>query len=292
MIPRYLILSLAFLLLFCQRTKPARSGLFETGDSRGKVSLDLEEASGLSASKANPGYLWTLNDSGNSAEIFLIDDRGDIVLTCKLKHGDNRDWEDIAVGPGPEVEGSYVYIGEIGDNDAKYDLKYIYRLPEPQLGKKEKISIDEFDTLIIKLPDGARDMESMTIDQTSGDIYLISKREKNVNVYILAASQQVKHDTLIPTKIATLPYYNVVAADFSLDGSELILKTYDEILYWKKPDSLSIQQVLLTRPILLNYKPEPQGEALAWSLDGSGFYTLSESVDGERAKLYFYKRAK
>jgi hypothetical protein len=72
----------------------------------------------------------------------------------------------------------------------------------------------------------------------------------------------------------------------------LLLKTYDEIYYWKRPDSLSIIQTLLTDPIKLNYKREPQGECVAWTLDGDGFYTLSESVDNEKASLYFYKKAK
>jgi hypothetical protein len=135
-------------------------------------------------------------------------------------------------------------------------------------------------------------MESMAIDQHTGDIYLISKREHNVNVYKLPFEAQVKLDTLVPEKVATLPYHNVVAADFSFEGKELLLKTYDRIYYWHKPDSLSIQQTLLTKPTELSYKPEPQGESIAWTLDGRGFYTLSESVDNERAKLYFYKRAK
>ena len=30
-----------------------------------------------------------------------------------------RDWEDIAVGPGPEPNVDYLYVGAIGDNDAR-----------------------------------------------------------------------------------------------------------------------------------------------------------------------------
>jgi hypothetical protein len=35
---------------------------------------------------------------------------------------------------------------------------------------------------------------------------------------------------------------------------------------------------------------ERQGEAIAFARDGSGFYTLSESVPEERAWVVFYKR--
>ncbi|MFZ1807035.1 MAG: hypothetical protein WAU36_07440 [Cyclobacteriaceae bacterium] len=285
-------ISAILLLLLCTNCKKDRSGLFEKAENRGKVSGDLEEASGLVASYQNPGKLWTLNDSGNPADIFLLNDKGEIEMTCKLKKIENRDWEDIAIGPGPNDGIKYLYVGEIGDNEAKYEYKYLYRLEEPTFDGNKKTSIDKIDTLVISLPDGKRDMESITIDQVTGDLYLFSKREENINIYRSVASALIPGDTLVPEKIGTLPYHNVVAVDFTPDSKELLIKTYDEIYYWSKPDSLSIQQVLLQDPILLNYKREPQGESVAWSLDGSGFYTLSETTKDTIGKLYFYKRAK
>lgn len=244
------------------------------------------------ASISNPGYLWTINDSGNPSEIFLLDHDGDIKLTCKLKKINNRDWEDIAIWRDPKDSLVYLYVGEIGDNEARYALKYIYRLEEPLLEKEDKISIDKFDTLIIKLPDALRDMEAMTIDHSTGDLYMVSKREQNVNVYLLDHNSTLKRDTLVPSIITTIPYFNTVAIDFSFDSKEILLKTYDEIYYWKKPDSVSIAKTLNSPPIRLDYKKEPQGESLAWNLDGSGFYTLSESTNHSRARLYYYKKAK
>ena len=66
---------------------------------------------------------------------------------------ENRDWEDIAVGPGPVDGKNYVYVGEIGDNDAKYRFKRVYRFEEPVLNKTTKsIDIVAFDTIIFRLP--------------------------------------------------------------------------------------------------------------------------------------------
>ncbi|MEQ8425579.1 MAG: hypothetical protein RIA63_12770, partial [Cyclobacteriaceae bacterium] len=188
----------------------------------------------------------------------------EIVLTCKLMNIKNREWEDISKGPGPNDSTKYLYIGEIGDNDAKYDSKYLYRVVEPTFKGDKKISIEEIETFVINLPDGKRDMETITIDQTTGDLYLISKREENVNVYLARASTLVPGDTLVPEKIGILPFHNVVAANFSQDSKEILIKTYDEIYYWNRPDSLSIQQVLQNDPIKLNYRSEPQGESIAW----------------------------
>ncbi len=281
---------LLLMLLSCNRQQAHKSDLFEKAEIRGRVPTKIEEASGLVASVANPGYLWTHNDSGNPAEVFLLNDKAEIVMTCKLENAKNRDWEDLTLGQVPGEEGYYLYIGDIGDNDAKYPLKYIYRFAEPVYTGDDKISIEKFDTLIIQLPDGARDAESLATDHKTGDLYLISKREEIVNVYWMPEASLIAGDTLVPEKITVLPYRNIVAADFSFSGNELLIKTYNEILYWSLSDSTTIMQALKTEPVYLTYKPEPQGEAIAWSLDFTGFYTLSESVHGERAKLYYYKR--
>lgn len=269
-----------------------KSVLFEKAKGLGRVSQTLEEASGLVASVVNPGYLWTINDSGNPAEIFLLNDEAEIVLTCKLNKIENRDWEEIAIGPGPEEGIVYLYIGEIGDNEAKYDMKYVYRIKEPVFEKDDTIDIEDIETLKIVLPDGARDSEAFGLDHKNGDFYLISKREENVNVYYLPFSSLIEKDTLVPSKLATLPYHNTVAIDFSFDSKEVLLKTYNEIYYWKRPDSLSVLQTMNLPPTKLDYKSEPQGETICWNLDGSGFYTLSESVDHHKATLYFYERSK
>lgn len=283
------ILILAITASACHSPTANNSDLFAGAKQMGKVSGELEEASGLAASVQNPNYLWTLNDSGNPAEVFLIDSVAEVVMTVKLKGLKNRDWEDIAMGPGPDEETPYIYVGEVGDNEARYDLKYIYRFPEPHFAGNKTLTIEEFDTLIVKLPDGKRDMEAIAVDPQNGDLYLISKREENVNVYWQSYAY-LPMDTLVPKAIASLPYRNVVAADFSKDGSEFLLKTYDEVLYWKRSGDMTVQQMLLQTPEKLNYEREPQGEAIAWALNGSGFYTLSESVKSANAILYFYKR--
>lgn len=288
-------LPLILLMLFTSCAKQGeekKSVFFEKAKGLGRVSQTLEEASGLVASVVNPGYLWTINDSGNPAEIFLLNDEAEIVLTCKLNKIENRDWEEIAIGPGPEEGIVYLYIGEIGDNEAKYDMKYVYRIKEPVFEKDDTIDIEDIETLKIVLPDGARDSEAFGLDHKNGDFYLISKREENVNVYYLPFSSLIEKDTLVPSKLATLPYHNTVAIDFSFDSKEVLLKTYNEIYYWKRPDSLSVLQTMNLPPTKLDYKSEPQGESICWNLDGSGFYTLSESVDHHKATLYFYERSK
>ena len=113
---------------------------FESQQSLGVVGGELREASGLVASIINPGYLWTHNDSGNSASIYLLNEKGQIVMKCKLKNTVNRDWEDITIGPGPEEGINYIYVADIGDNNAVYSYKILYRIKEPVLSATTELN--------------------------------------------------------------------------------------------------------------------------------------------------------
>ena len=272
----------------CKPESP-KEDLFSSGSELGEVEKRLEEASGLAASITHPGLLWTLNDNGNPPEVYLIDQHAQIRLTCKLPNLRNRDWEDIALGAGPEKGKHYVYVGDIGDNDAQYDLKIIYRFMEPVEIEEKTITINQYDTLLFRMPDGSRDAETLLIDPLSHDLFIVSKRENEVALY--RSPFPFSRDTTTLEKAATLPLRSIVGGSVSFDGSEVLLKNYSDIFYWKKTGNETLAQMLVKEPVVLDYKREPQGEAIAWSGDGKEFYTLSESK-GNRANLIVYKRKK
>lgn len=264
----------------------SKDQLFSYGKSLGQVSKKLEEASGLAASVRNPGYLWTVNDSGNPAEVFLIDQQANIKLTCELSNAVNRDWEEIRVGIEDSI--SYVYVADIGDNEARYDLKFIYRFREPLLGNERTMTFFDTDTLILQMPDGKRDTETLMIDPLTHDLFILSKREDSIGFY--RVQFPFAKDTFQPERLFRMPFKNIVSGDISPDGQEVVLKNYDAIFYWKKTGEESIADLLTKAPVELPYHREKQGEAITWALDGSGFYTLSESPKNHWADLIFYKR--
>jgi hypothetical protein len=250
----------------------------------------LEEVSGLVASIKNPGYLWAHNDSGDKARVFLIDTHTKIKMICKLKGIENRDWEDISIGDGPIPGKKYIYVGDIGDNFARYPLKYIYRFEEPEITESvKKMEITDFDTITFKLEDGKKDTETLMIDPKTSDLYVVSKREEPVHVYQLKYPFNTK-DTLTAKKLFSLPLTQIVAGDFSSTGEELLMKNYEEIYYWKTPKNKSLEEALKIKPEKLAYAQEPQGEAIAWARGDGGFYTLTEKIEDEKCQLFFYKR--
>jgi len=253
----------------------------------------LHEASGLVASRQNPGYLWSHNDSGDKARLFLIDTLGNCRAQVTLKGIVNRDWEDIAIGPGPEKDAVYLYVADIGDNMAVFPVKYIYRIKEPMLAVSEATvdtTISEIDTIAFELPDGAKDAETLLCEPASGDLYVFSKREKNITMYRLKFPQNDREKSKAE-KIQRLPYTQLTAGDISQNGEEVILKNYQEIYYWRKESPKQTLENLLQKPaIKLPYKQEPQGEAVTFSLSGTGYYTLSEEVKDQDQHVVFYKR--
>ena len=247
------------------------------------------EPSGIASSTVNPGMLWTHNDSGNKAEVYLIDQKLNIKLTCKLKGVMNRDWEDIAVGPGPEEGKTYVYVGEIGDNFGMYPFKYIYRFEEPLFENGvTDVTISDFEKITFKLEDARKDTETLLVHPITKKIYVVSKREEPIWVYELIAPKPTK-DTLTASKAFSLPLTQIVGGDFSSDGKELLMKNYQQVFYWTLSDE-NLKESLTKKPTSLPYQEEPQGEAITFSRDGKGYFTLSERVKEYKSYLYFYPR--
>lgn len=288
-----LILLISILNGCVQRTKEHTSvAIFEAGASSGVLEgRQVREASGLVASINNPGMLWTHNDSGNAAEIFLIDSTAKLKCTIHFPGLKNRDWEEIAIGAGPDSTKNYLYIGEIGDNNAVYAYKFIYRIEEPVItGTIKDTSLANVDEIKFRLSDGARDTEAMMVDPVTEDIFIFSKRESKVNLYKLSGTLSTTEMMTAERVVEGLPFTLIVAADISEDGSEILLKSYDNVFYWKRLPGELVEEVIKRAPEKLPYSPEPQGESIAFSRKGDGYYTISEQKNKIPQHLYFYRR--
>lgn len=251
----------------------------------------LQEISGIAASIRNPGYLWGLNDSGNPAEVLLMNDSLSIKLVVGFgKQLVNRDWEDIAVGPGPKPGRSYLYVAEIGDNLALFPYKIIYRFEEPSLAdaKRGQLVVSDVTRIVFRFPDGVKDAETLLLDPATKNLYVVSKRENPVHIYALKYPYD-NADTLVAPIVAELPLTMIVGGDIRPDGS-VVLKNYRRVFYWDNPTHKPLEELLKQDPSIIPYEEEPQGEAMTWRRDGSGFYTLSERNPGKKTYLYFYKR--
>ncbi|MEJ0031192.1 MAG: hypothetical protein WDO15_12800 [Bacteroidota bacterium] len=219
-----LVLVLLFFTACSTNSPETATSTFSRARDLALIDAKLPEASGMAASVVNNGSIWVVNDSGNPAEVYLIDTTAHVTFTCKLPV-ENRDWEEVLVGPGPVDGKTYVYVGEIGDNNAIYETKNIYRFEEPSLrdatpGEAVR-EVKLTDTLKIQMSDGRRDTETMLIDPLTKDLYIISKREDSVGVYKVAQPFKTK-EVMMAQKVAKIPFFKIVAGQFSPDGTEII----------------------------------------------------------------------
>ena len=183
-----IFISLVFLFL---SLSIAQSQEFDSTFSGPKAIQELkkdkfEEISGIAFSRVHAGVFYGHTDSGGDSAVYMFNSEGEELGKIEIEKAENRDWEDIAVGPGPNGK-SFIYVGEIGDNAAVHDEIIIYRFPEPEKLKPESEVKPE--KIKLTYPGGARDAETLMVDPISGDIYSISKRDMKNNSYCRNAAR-------------------------------------------------------------------------------------------------------
>ncbi|MEM9887396.1 MAG: hypothetical protein AAF849_15990 [Bacteroidota bacterium] len=210
-----ILLNLLFLTVFLlsSNTTFAQKKCFKLPDQ-------LLEASGLYV--ASPDSLYWLNDSGNAAEIYLTDGKGELLNTIAIPI-QNKDWEDLTY----DDKGN-LYIGDFGNNrNQRKDLKiYIYHFPTARI---DSITYSYPDQQSFPPPLAAQnfDMEGFFWHQDS--LHLFSKNRMKVGNdytkhYRLAAqagAQQLDLQDSIYLKKRV-----VTAAAIHPDGQEMVLLTY------------------------------------------------------------------
>lgn len=256
---------------------------------------EMDEISGIAASAINDGTFYVHNDSGDTSRFFAIDETGKLQATYYF-HGLEgvqsgvRDCEDITVGPGPIKNKSYVYLGDIGDNGAVRNHITVYRFAEPN-GIKSGVSTLTSTAVHFKYPDGPRDAETLMIDPLEKLLYIVSKRQDSVSVYTTPLTYKTG-DTVTLTKRCQLffkglkPLKWITSGSISADGTQILLKNYSNIYYWKREPGIPAWKAMIQKPEELTYEAEKQGEAIGFMPNGKGFYTTSEGI---YAPIYRYE---
>lgn len=278
---RSLIAAILPLLLLASSCASAATNEFGPGRQAGIVRSELiREASGIVASRQNPGVLWIHNDSGDKARVFAITASGELLGECAVAGATARDWEDIAIGPGPDPNQHYLYIGDIGDNNARYPDVTVYRLPEPRVSRASpfgRMAIGPADAIRLTYPDGPRDAETLLVDPLTRDIFILSKRELFSKVYRAAWAQSTTRPTRME-RVATLPWGFAVAGDVSPDGSRVIIRGMFNASLWVRPPGMPLWHAFSGQQMRLPLMEEPQGEGICFDARGAGYFTIGEGA--------------
>ena len=265
---------------------PVQAGVI-TGQMDDKV---MEEASGLAYSRNQDGIIWTQNDHGDDPRVIAISEEGQRVAIVTLEGVLNEDWEDIAT---TVLDGeSMLLVADTGNNAFDRDPLSIFRFKEPIVEDNEDMSItrDEIEDLQVRYPDFSYDCEALTVDQTSGDIFMFTKdRENSISeVYRYPFPQSEANNPFTLEHVATLPLFWITGGDISPDGNTLALTNKQEAFSFTKPEGISWPEFLVNNPEPCNLQVEEEVQREAIAVTEEGYWTTSECKKNPPCPLWFY----
>lgn len=272
----------------------------------------ITEISGIAASRVNPDVVYVHNDSGDRARFYALDGAARLVGVYELAGANLVDCEDIAAADG------YLYLADIGDNAVRIGAGsgrhsvFVYRVREPIITSRaaatDHSTTDDSSTdsindargvhllegwtlLELFYPDRAHDAESLMVDPASKSLLLVTKEDHGPSLVFRAAL-----DANSPTRlerVAQIPFgteqapghYYATAGDISAQGNAVLMRTYGSVLLFPRRPGEAWSRTFGRPAIVMPSRFEPQGEAVAFSADGSGYFTVSES---KRQPLFYY----
>ena len=273
---------------------------FGSPERVGKLEDDaIRESSGVVASRRNAGLFWTHNDSGDGPYLYAFDRRGSKRGVWLVSGAEALDWEDIAAGPGPEQGRTYLYIGDIGDNDRARAQVLVYRVAEPEAApedagssKKAPRPTEAAEAIRLKYPDGKHDAEALMVHPLTGDLYIVTKEAgSTAGVYKLSAPYtSASVNTLQRVGEVRLPGLFgglITGGDISPDGTRVVLCDYLNAYELSLPTApapaaaaaaavVGFDTVWKQTPLLIELGPRAQGEAICYGIDGASVYATSE----------------
>ncbi|HPO16474.1 MAG TPA: hypothetical protein PLI09_23760 [Candidatus Hydrogenedentes bacterium] len=272
---------------------------FAGGVSQGSFAPPDNETSGMAASFTSPGILWVHGDSDGGPNVYALDYSGNLLATYSLTNATFTDCEDAAAGPGPVSGVSYLYIGDIGDNEAERSSIRVYRFPEPVVythWANAMVSVPESTWEVINfvypgIPSLREcNAESLMVDPRNGDLYIATKESDPAQsrVFYAAAASLVDGGLVSLTLVRSLSdLENATSACISPQGTELILRGTSWAWLWQIGAEQSVAEALAGTKVGIPLASEEQGEAAAFEKNGSGYLTVSE---GSPVEFWYFSR--
>lgn len=228
------------------------------------TSPQITESSSLVVSTAHPGLVYTTNDSGDDATVYVLDaTAGDVVGRTTLTGVDPVDIEALSGGS----DGSLI-VADIGDNHAERASVTIYRVDQPSRGDRE-VRADETELSYLG---GPRDAESVLYDAETGRAFVVSKEFRGAQVFESGTDVFARPRSQLRPIASAVPL--ATDATFLTDDGLAVVRNYFNAVMYTYPGWDAVASVELPA--------QDQGESVATPLDGDVIWIGSE---GQRSKV-------
>ncbi len=245
-------------------------------------SKEINESSGIVASRCQKNVLWTHNDSGDDAFIFAINEKGKQLGTWKITDAKNYDWEDIATIKD-EKGNCFLYLGDIGNNKLNRSEMTIYRVKEPKTSdsikdssKKNPNKTESAEAIKFKYTEGNQDAETLLVNPKTNEIYVLTKVLVGASE-VFKIGKNGKADKIAEFSVPALPNGFLTGGEISPDGTKIVICDYFnayEIVLPKK--AKNFDEIWKETVVTISLGERKQGEAICYSADGKSIYATSE----------------
>jgi len=236
----------------------------------------INESSGLACGRRNKDVFWTHNDSGDGPRLFAFDRKGRRLATVTLKGALATDWEDMA---SFTARGKHILlVGDVGDNYSKRKSCTLYAVAEPKLNTQRPAATGKLpvaQTICFSYEGGPRNCESLAVDPTTLNIYLVSKEGGKCGVYELSWPKKTV-SRQVARRIAVLKIAPATAMDISPDGLRAVVLTYGPAFEYVRGKKEKWADAFARKPRRINMPRRRQGESICYGRDGKTLYLTSE----------------
>lgn len=236
-----------------------------------------ESTSGIVGGIVNTDLLFLCEGRKTSELISVFNKEAVFQAYIKLIDAPCQNWQDMAIGPGPEEGKSYIYIADIGDTDNNRESYEIIRFVEPDLSnisQHQTIEISDFDVISFSLPQSV-DCESLMLDPQSKDLVVIAKMQ--AFVYRIPFPQSTIGNNKAYYQGLHRLRREIKAADIAHDRSKIIMKDVGEVFMWDLNENEDPVEVIFTKiPVKTAYVSEIEGGALGWTQDLE-YFTITDT---------------
>lgn len=250
----------------CVWATPAIASAYPVAEERVVFTItapEITESSALAVSTVKPKLVYTVNDSGDGANVYVLDSSsGDLVGTTTLAGVDARDIEAIATG----TDGKLV-VADIGDNKGDHSSMNVYLIAQPGGGDHQV----QADAVSLTYANGPRDAEAILYNAESGRVFVISKQFGGAKVF-RSPPQVFSRSSAVLEPIAPAPGL-ATDATFLPGGDVAVIRTYLGAVAYRFPSWKKITDFGLPG--------QPQGESITAPARGDEVWVGSEGADSQ-----------